>query len=217
MKVSVILASHNKWGYVDEAIKSILSQTYPVFEIILIDSGALGKHYFDEHGFNDFRLKYVLSGEDPAWRTQRCMHAWCINECFRRGLVTGDLICYLSDDDVYYPMAFAAFVWAAEKCPEQSAWYAAVDVFNNNKPTERFESKEMFYRGKSPDCLVDGMQVCHRTGLKVPWPEEAKYLAHNDGVFLERLAEKAPVLWPLPFTCGAKRHTPLSTFAKAKE
>ncbi|MDP3791014.1 MAG: glycosyltransferase family 2 protein, partial [Candidatus Omnitrophota bacterium] len=39
-KISVIIPAYNSEKYIAEAIESALRQTYPVFEIIVVDDGS---------------------------------------------------------------------------------------------------------------------------------------------------------------------------------
>jgi glycosyltransferase involved in cell wall biosynthesis len=39
-KVSVIIPAHNQAGFLDDAVQSVLSQTYRDFEVILVNDGS---------------------------------------------------------------------------------------------------------------------------------------------------------------------------------
>ena len=56
------------------------------------------------------------------------MAPWCFNECFRKGLVAGDLVMYLCDDDILYSNAFATFVDYSSRNPQAEAMYASQDI-----------------------------------------------------------------------------------------
>ena len=57
--VSVIIPTYNRANLVDKAIKSVLSQTYQDFEIIVIDDGSTDNTEEIIRGFKDKRVKYI--------------------------------------------------------------------------------------------------------------------------------------------------------------
>lgn len=207
--ITCILTSHEKPGLVDEAIHSVLAQTCTDWQLVVADSGTLTEAGHFGRYEADFRVTVMDAGK----RGQG--HA--INECFRRGLVRGDLAVYLSDDQVYDPGAFAAFAAAAHERPGESAWYGRCQVTDAGEGGEASLGElpwgEVYDGGNSPLDRMDGMQVCHRTSVRVPWPEDPAQAYHADGLFLKALAREAP-LTPLDFLVGRHRHTPLSLFTR---
>ena len=125
--MTCVLTSHGKPRFVHQAVESVRTQTAGDWRLVVIDSGALAdKGAFDRYR-DDPRIVVAVTGETPDMRGRVCLQAWAINECFRRGLVVGDLVCYLSDDDVYAPGIFDAWLSAARSHPEQAAWYGPAD------------------------------------------------------------------------------------------
>jgi glycosyltransferase involved in cell wall biosynthesis len=222
--LTCILTSHRKPRFVHDAIASVLSQSTPDWQLVVIDSGSLiNADEFDRYK-SDPRILVAASGETPDMRDRIGLQARAINEASRRGLVRGDLVCYLSDDDVYYAEAFAAFLAAARSSPWQAAWYGIADrteVRSDGAEVKLGELPAAVIGGvgsASLDGRADGMQVCHRRELlpRVPWPEQADVAWHSDGVFLERLG-KNTAIHPIAAKLGRHRHTGDSTFTRAAD
>lgn len=93
VEVSVILTAYNRPEFLDEAILSVLNQTFVDYEFILVDDGstdseikAICDHYKDQ-------LTYIFreNGGLPAARNTGIVNA------------KGKYICFLDDDDVWMP------------------------------------------------------------------------------------------------------------------
>ncbi len=210
--LTCILTSHQKPRTVHEAIASVLAQTCGDWQLIVMDSGELAGE-FDRYR-SDPRVLVATTGETPDIRGKVGIQAWAINECHRRGLVRGDLVCHLCDDDVFDPGIFAAWLTSARQHPEQQAWYG---------PAERTELREggeakvgdlaTVGPTRKLDCIADGMQACVRTALAVRWPEEPAVAWHADGVWLDAVGAKA-VLHPIAARVGRHRHCADSVFTR---
>ena len=59
-KVSILMAAYNTEDYIAEAIESILNQTYPDFELIIIDDNSTDntKKIINKYKKEDFRIRY---------------------------------------------------------------------------------------------------------------------------------------------------------------
>jgi glycosyltransferase involved in cell wall biosynthesis len=91
--VSVLISTYNRPRYVREAVGSILRQTYPNFEVILVRDG--GKPVGDIVGeFGDRRLIFIDRDHNRGL-------PYSFNEALSRA--KGRYIAYLGDDDIYYP------------------------------------------------------------------------------------------------------------------
>ncbi len=227
MRVSCLCVCHNKPELAHEAIGSIVRQTFPSWEAIVVDSGVLyDAGYYDRFAWRtDPRIKFVRSGETSQTRRSRAMAPWCFNECFRRGLVTGDLIMYLCDDDVLYPGAFETFVSYARNHPEAEAMVASQDlgvIYPNGWHAIIGERRAMRPGGRccggAPlDGHVDYLQLCHKADLlkRFPddeyWPESRETEEHADGIFLERIGDRVP-LHAIDIKVSQNRRTAGSTY-----
>jgi hypothetical protein len=230
--VTCIVVSHDKPDLCHEAIQSLADQTHPEWQGLVIDSGVLHDHgYFDRFPWSrDTRLTFLRSGETPRIRRTRAMAPWCFNECFRRGLVRGDLVMYLCDDDLLYPNAFQTFVSYAEAHPDVLAMYASQDIGMIYPDGSRAVVGERraaglagkCCRGRTLDCQVDYLQFCHRRAIlqsfrgKDYWPEGKSTEAHADGIFMDRCGSVAPV-HPIDVKVSQNRRTPGSTYVPARE
>jgi glycosyltransferase involved in cell wall biosynthesis len=91
--VSVIIPTFNRAHLITKAIRSILEQTYPVFEIIVVDDGSGDNTHQIVNSVNDARLRYIRHPTNKG-----------LAEARNTGLAHagGDLIAFLDSDDFWY-------------------------------------------------------------------------------------------------------------------
>lgn len=98
--VSVITAAYNTQGYITAALDSVFVQTYPHFEIIVVDDASTDGTYEILSSYRDRRLK-LLRNE------QRSGPAYSRNKAIREA--SGEYVAILDADDF----------WAPDKLEEQ--------------------------------------------------------------------------------------------------
>ncbi len=102
--VSVLISTYNRPMYVREALESILRQTYGNFEILLVrDGGMPVKDIVSQ--FDDRRLTFIDRDVNRGL-------PYSFNEAMSRA--KGKYICYLGDDDIFYPEHIEVLVNAIE-------------------------------------------------------------------------------------------------------
>jgi glycosyltransferase involved in cell wall biosynthesis len=92
--VSVIIAAYNRPEYLRDALKSVVNQTYPIHEIIVVDdcSSIQLQSVVDE--FPDFDILYFKKDKNLGVSNSR-------NVGIQKS--TGDWIAFLDDDDYFLP------------------------------------------------------------------------------------------------------------------
>jgi len=107
-KISAIIPAYNAEEYITEAIGSILNQTYPVHEIIVVDDGSRDKtkHIIEEN----FQLQTSNIQTNPNSKTQiKVRYIYQENKgpaaARNRGIKEskGEYIAFLDSDDVWLP------------------------------------------------------------------------------------------------------------------
>ncbi len=113
MKISVIVPSFNQGRFIEETIRSIVTQGWPDLEIIIIDGGSTDETL-------DVIRKYESS--IAAWISEPDRgQADAIHKGLRKA--TGDIVTWFGADDLYADGIFAALEQAWKKNPR--AIYAA--------------------------------------------------------------------------------------------
>ncbi|MDP2685559.1 MAG: glycosyltransferase family 2 protein [bacterium] len=96
MKISVYITSYNQKDFLQEAIESVLAQTFKPFEIIIVDdcstdgSQELIKEFSNKHNI----IKYFFHEKNQGVSQVRITAL---------SNVTGDFVTYLDGDDLYLP------------------------------------------------------------------------------------------------------------------
>lgn len=94
-KVSVIIPSYNHAQYIENAIESVIKQTYQNWELIIIDDGSTDSTHEVLNAMpKDDRVTLVLNKDNKRQSAR-------LNEAL--DIATGEFISYLSSDDWYLP------------------------------------------------------------------------------------------------------------------
>jgi glycosyltransferase involved in cell wall biosynthesis len=102
--VSVLIPTYNRRRFLPVALSSVVRQDYDNLEIFVIRDG--GEEVSDVvNSFDDSRIIFINNRENRGVALAR-------NEALRNA--TGKYICYLDDDDLYYPHHVSTLVNALE-------------------------------------------------------------------------------------------------------
>jgi glycosyltransferase involved in cell wall biosynthesis len=107
-RVSVILPTYNRAAVVPRAIKSVLTQSYPDFELIVVDDQSTDETENVVRAIKDSRVRYI-----------RCTHNGGPAFARNRGIEAahGDLIAFQDSDDEWLPGKLASQVAMMDSLP----------------------------------------------------------------------------------------------------
>ena len=90
-RVTVVIPTYNRWPMIGEAIESVLGQTYPSFELIVVDDGSTDETVARLNKYRS-RLRLISQGRRTGVSAARNAGA--------RG-ARGDLLAFLDSDDLW--------------------------------------------------------------------------------------------------------------------
>ena len=131
--VSVVLTSYNKPKYLQKAINSVLNQTYENITLIVADDNSPNKEVWDViTSFKDHRLVAFNSYISDEDRFKTARYATQINTAVKN-YSSSKYLCYLADDDFYYPEMIDRMVIYAESSGHEVVFCAqhVLDVDGN--------------------------------------------------------------------------------------
>jgi spore maturation protein CgeD len=208
MKVSVILASFNRPYWVRQAIKSVADQTYKDYQLVVIDESNI----MDIHEVvKEFKLTEVVVRKNlvaPDQRSKTNRLSMNINEGLK--VATGDLICYLADDDYYYPTWFEQAVTFFKSVPQVGAAFGKL-VYSNSREMEfitdpapvnlRFFNEVL----SNPFDKLDHNQAMHkRFDPPLEWSENLQNVGGPDAYFFRDVSKTFP-FYPIQTFAAVKR------------
>ena len=111
--VSVMMPAYNAEKYIEEAIKSVLAQSYAHWELIVVDDGSTDGTAGVVAGFEDPRIKLhqQSNGGESVARNTALRH------------MRGEFVAFLDADDMYLPDHLALTVSFLKENPHFNAVY----------------------------------------------------------------------------------------------
>lgn len=141
--ISVLMPAYNAGAYIAETIQSILDQTYPHFELIVINDGSTDNTKETVLSFKEKRIRYV--------ENERNLEKIETNN---RGLslASGTYIAKMDADDVAEPRRFEKQIDYFNKHPEVSivgGWMRKMDSGNVENYPEKDEEIKVSFVGEN--------------------------------------------------------------------
>jgi glycosyltransferase involved in cell wall biosynthesis len=120
MGISTVIPLYNKASYVERAISSVLNQTWPPDEIIIVDDGSTDDGGKLVHNMKDPRIRYIYQKNQG------------VSAARNRGIaeVRGELIAFLDADDLWKPLFIEEILKLRQQFPQAGAYVTALESHN---------------------------------------------------------------------------------------
>lgn len=204
-RVSVIIPTYNRRGYLRQAVDSVLAQTRPDFEVLVVDDGS-----------TDDTPRVIASMADPRLR---CL--WQANAgrsaARNRGMAAarGEFIAFLDDDDQYLPHKLAAQVAFLDEHGDVDLVGAGVEIVDAQGKSLRtwrtwldqpvLTLETCLYACPLPTCSV----LLRRAMLARldHWFDPAQALAEDTDFFLRLLLAGGRMAWLPEIVSTYRQHS----------
>jgi glycosyltransferase involved in cell wall biosynthesis len=170
-KVSVIIRTGlSRVGCLEQAINSVTAQRYKNVEIVIVENGSKGlQDWLAKKNFENCELRYCYQAE-----ANRCSAG-------NSGLAaaTGDFVCFLDDDDIFYPNHLDVLVGVLDATCSADAAYAV-----SHEVKSRIESYTPF------QCADQTPQIVYRRKFSKGALFVNNYLPIQSVLFKKKLFDK---------------------------
>ncbi|MGP0031730.1 MAG: glycosyltransferase [Acidimicrobiales bacterium] len=194
-RVTVVLATYNRCGLLPRAVDSVRAQEYPHWELVVVDDGSSD---------DTAALLKQLASEDERIVVVSLPHHG-VGAARNAGLsaATGDIICYLDDDNLMEPLWLKAVAWAFGRRPDLQLLYGArvMDVEADGDPEAdalpylQFEAFER-HRLEAANFIDLGV-VAHRRDLPDAHFDESLAALGDWELILRMTVDRPPLALPV--------------------
>ncbi len=145
---SVIIPTYNRAGFITRTLNSVLSQTWPHFEVLVVDDGSTDNTGEVVRSINSPKVRYFKkeNGERAAARNYGTARA------------TGDYVTFLDSDDLLYPHYLqnaAESIYRYASPPFLHLAYEVTDSHGNSKvkvDSLKSDDISIFIKGNPLSC-----------------------------------------------------------------
>lgn len=127
-KFSVLMANHNNGRFLQEAIDSVLAQSFADWEIVLVDDASTdgSKEIYERYQKDPrFRIFYNETNRGCGFTKRKCIE-----------LAHGELCGFVDSDDALMPNALEVMVKAHDEHPECSLIYSTCYRYSGDRNAE---------------------------------------------------------------------------------
>lgn len=187
-RVSVLIPAYNAAAYIEQTIESVLAQTWPDVEIIVVDDGSKDETVAKALRYTGSRM-HVVSQPNAGASAAR-------NRAF--SLCTGAYIQYLDADDLLHPDKIRAQMACLQLQPEaqlsSSAWgmFYGVPSEQDLRPTILWRDytdpvQWLLSAWENGVWMQPSAWLTHRSLVEAAGPWNEQISLHDDGEFFSRV------------------------------
>ena len=152
--VSIIMPSYNTGRFIAESIESVLAQTYPDWELIIVDDCSTDNTDEIVASFHDDRIRYLKNEKNSGAATSR-------NRALREA--KGKWIAFLDSDDLWLPEKLEKQIAFMEKNDYHFSYTDYIEIDEDSKPNGKSVSgpKKLGKTGMHNYCWLGCLTVMY--------------------------------------------------------
>lgn len=148
--VSILIAAYNSERFIKETVDSALAQTWPNFEVIVVDDASTDRTGEIVKRYANPRIRYVRHDRNEGIIGSR-------NDLLR--MAKGEFLTWLDSDDIYMPDKIKEEAEFLVAHPEYAAVYCGMKYFFDGQPGKFYRHEFTFYSGDIFEKLLDRMFI----------------------------------------------------------
>lgn len=196
---SLIIPTYNRAGFIQKTIESVLQQTHPYLEIIIVDDGSTDNTEQIVTGIPDSRIIYH--------RKSNAERAAARNTGVK--LAKGDYITFLDSDDVLYANHFTEAVGMIKQYHYPSFFHLAYEIKDESgKILQRHQYwgdlNQQLITGNFLSCM--GVFVKKEVAQALPFNEDRALSGSEDWELWMRLASRYRLYYSNTITSALVQH-----------
>lgn len=143
--ISICIPTFNRGEFLETAAQSALEQSYPNYEIVIVDDGSTDETSGIARKFSSEKVRYVRKEHSggPATRNR------CITEA------RSDFIVWLDSDDLLFPQTLQYYADALKSEPAMDVLYGDLLVFSTDSNSDNVWNYQDY--STCPEALLPGM------------------------------------------------------------
>ena len=195
-KISIIMSAYNSGAYIDKAIRSVLSQSYKDFELIIVNDKSTDNTLEVINSFNDDRIKLINNKINLG-------AGWSRDIGLKNS--TGDYICFVDSDD-FIESDFLEALYKAiieNKC---DLVFSGMIVESDTKYIKTVQGKFLIKEGK--DVFKFTSNNCRWLNSSISKREVWKGIDYSH----RRYIEDTPTLYAVLLNCRRVANIPISKY-----
>jgi glycosyltransferase involved in cell wall biosynthesis len=188
-RITIVTPSYNQGQFIEETILSVLNQTYPNIQYIIVDGGSTDKTMDVVNEYKD-RIDIIIHEKDKGQTD-------AINKGFK--LADGELVGWINSDDILYPTCVEEMVKLYQSKPDGSIYYNCngrmIDGRGNTikEYAKRIPNKE-YLLTQNYDVLQQGSFYSRALLQKVNYLDESIHYCMDLDLWL-KLCDHGPIYY----------------------